>query len=298
MAGRLCDALAQIYTPEPWRVARSLAVLSRLADRPEDAKRYQHLADFSGPADILRWRAQVLLESVTDSWDEWESARAAEVLLDAVTQLFRLVPMSEEKEYARQAYALACRAKRGKLQLDALHAESQIDFESNDLDASAEHAEAALRIARALPDMKGQAEALLTIGATASRKAETLGAAAAVTDFEQAETTLDSAARAFRKLGERVSEAHTRKALGYAHYWHFIRFGGWHTPSAQLELEECQMQFEAALEILRGLQEENALTANEVAAIVELLVYFGQINAAGGHWETASEQYSDAVGLP
>lgn len=282
MAGRLCDALVELYKPELWRIARSLAALSRLAERSGDAKRYQHMADFNGPADILRWRAQLVLESATADWDEWECERASELLLAAFEQLLYVVPVEEASEYVRQAYGLACRARNRKLQLQGLLAQTGWELYRNDLDASQEHAGAALAIAQEFPvDDHRCALALLRLGEIGVRRTTNNRG-----DFLDTQLGLESALSRLRQIGNRVGQAQAHKALGYLNLLRCNEADSYFAASLS--------HFQTSAEILKTLQEEPPVAPVEAVATVEVLLRLAQLHAAQGQRESAVEYYSDA----
>jgi tetratricopeptide (TPR) repeat protein len=263
LAARLVRALAELYAAELWRVAPALAELSRLIGNPQEAVRYQRIADFAGPNDELRWEAQRILQSDVQAWDGWESERAAMIMLQACHQLRYLVPLSEARAYPHRAGQLGVRAKNGVLQAESLLGQGHLELQAGEPRDAREYLESAVRVARDVSYRQGEAAALSALGHLEKDEGE----------YHEAESRYRAALSLFRTLGDVEGTANVHLGLG------FLAIKTGNLESALADLGSALNAFREA-ESVRG-------RVNALLGLVHANVYSGRGAEAGRAYREA-----------
>jgi hypothetical protein len=266
LAARVADAMIELYEAETWRVARSIAELSRLAGRPADATRYQRMADFAGPDDELASEARRILSAETRDWDAWECERAGWVLIEAEQELRWSAAPSDLRAYARRAFELGKRAGSGPLQVHALFAEAKLETRLAEFDAAREHFALMRRTARDISDRAGEAEAIAGVGNVEN---ECLNPRAAEPAYREALSR-------FEGLGDLHGQAQAHRGLGYA-----AMMTG--------DLEGARVEHELGLKLRRRLGDDFE-TAD---SLLDLAI----VDAKLGSRTTGAAYYREAVEL-
>ena len=224
----MADALIHLYGSEPWRVARSIAELSRLCGRHAAAAQFQRIADLDGPDEDVRALAQRILNTELEDLDSWEASRAGEQLAEACPRLEGRVPFTESLSYAERVRDLGRRAGNGPLQVIGSLYLGGDEAARGELERAMSHAEAALHIARATGDRRGETNAL----ALMSDIHRNTG------DLEASEQASRRALAVARTNGDEIGQARAHARVGS-------------TLSEKDDLESARVEFDKALELGR-----------------------------------------------
>jgi tetratricopeptide (TPR) repeat protein len=281
LAARLAVALSRQYEHDLWRVARSLAELSRKAGLAADAAHFQRMADFGGPDDELRARAEYLLDVDGSEWDAWESERAGRVLLEAAMTLDRIESFAKLRAYADRAQVFAARAGNGPLRVDAYVRQGYLETDLREFGHAREHLETARRVAADVPYREGEAWASAELG-----RLELVAFAYAATsghepDPRSAMEAVEAASRAalvrFQNLGDLGGQARAHMQIGRA-------------ALVVTDLETALVEFERALDLHRR-QGDDYLTAFALLSAARVSMWMGlQLKATSEYaWETYRE---------
>ena len=283
-AKALARALTDLYQPEEWRVAASLAYLWRVGGRQEAARRYATSEQLQLSRTALRGLAHRLLTAETEGWGATEFATAAALLMDAFAAVFHYDPLSETLELTKRAVEFSRAAGSTDLEGAALNAQGYVHFQSGGLD----QANACFKTARSIaavgaPQLLAQAiiglaDVAWLIGDYATARAlatEALGPASgdsearallvlaeielAVKNLSAARARCDQSLVLWRAIGNQVGEAAAQHTLGTIE----IEVG---------ELESARERTEAALRVYRTHGDRNgeARAQNQLAGIALL----------------------------
>lgn len=235
---RYAWALADVYAPEPTRVAPLIATLLRVAGKHRAAAGFDRRADFDTTLQAQRRHARAVLNMPTDGWDRWDYVQATVLLLRAAEVMKDACPLRETLAVYEGAAAFAQRADLRPERATALLGRGRLYSRLDEYARAEQVLAAARRLARELGERATAAAAAYYLGVVNRHQGNL---AAARRDFEEA---LDG----YRHLGDPGNEA-------------IARFGLSMVTLDEGDLVDAREQLSATLEILRQLPESEQQTA-------------------------------------
>jgi tetratricopeptide (TPR) repeat protein len=160
VAERLAAALVDVYGADSAVVGSALVALNALSGHGETAAAWR-LTIEAGNAEIMRWRAHLVLAANRDSFREGERELAARILVDAFELLFVRVPHEESAAYAATSTELVRDTSDTDLLARAYHHLSIASLNRRELGDAVTSAEHALACFESIADERQAARVAL-----------------------------------------------------------------------------------------------------------------------------------------